>query len=195
MSSSVISAVSSGSLPALPTAVPVTVKRAAHVKRRNALPATKIPEGYAFLPPSVPLTYPPTYRPIDAGPMHEAPKLMRKRTVFGALTNMAGRMKSLTSTVELQATVPRDAVGTRLAGYEGMVAGFGFAFEPGPFQQSDGEYGGEAGSLVGPPPHLWTSVDGGEAGSLVGKISSFFVSVNRADPSRYRLLQLVWESR
>ncbi|KAF8124835.1 hypothetical protein K438DRAFT_1791501 [Mycena galopus ATCC 62051] len=48
------SVISSRPLPTLPTAVPVTVKRAAHVKRRNASPAAKIPEGYAFLPPPVP---------------------------------------------------------------------------------------------------------------------------------------------
>ncbi|KAJ7202462.1 hypothetical protein B0H12DRAFT_1162667 [Mycena haematopus] len=92
----------------LPTKA-TTVKRSKHVKKRNA--AQKLPAGYAFVPPSVPLTYPKSYHLIDAGPMNVkkrtvtapvavtglpagyAPKLKRKRTAFGALTNVAGRVR------------------------------------------------------------------------------------------------------
>ncbi|KAF8146478.1 hypothetical protein K438DRAFT_1780861 [Mycena galopus ATCC 62051] len=187
------SVISSRPLPTLPTAVPVTVKRAAHVKRRNASPAAKIPEGYAFLPPPVP-----SY--ARGAQAYAQPDRVRGAHQHGGTDEEVLRTGRGRVGVKLQATVLRDAVGTWLAGYEGIVAGFGFTFEPGPFHQSGPEYGGEAGSPVGPPPHLWTSVDGSEAGSLVGKISSFFVSVNRADPFRYRPPQPVgsevpWDTR
>ncbi|KAJ7499500.1 hypothetical protein FB451DRAFT_1161975 [Mycena latifolia] len=59
-------------LPPLPTQVtraqtPVPVKQ-------TPLSLPKLPEGYAFIPPSVPLTYPASYHLIPAGPMNAAPK-------------------------------------------------------------------------------------------------------------------------
>lgn len=84
-----------------PRSLPSTaamVKRSTHVKKRKASSspapaAARLPAGYAFVPPPVPLTYPATYHLIAAGPMHEAPK--RKRTVFGksALVNIVGRVR------------------------------------------------------------------------------------------------------
>jgi hypothetical protein len=57
---------------------------------KSSPPVVKLPEGYAFIPPSVPLTYPETYRLIPAGPSNQRPK--QKRTVFNTLTNIVGRV-------------------------------------------------------------------------------------------------------
>jgi hypothetical protein len=58
---------------------------------KSSPPVVKLPEGYAFIPPSVPLTYPKTYRLISAGSMNKRPK--QKRAVFKKLTNIAGRVR------------------------------------------------------------------------------------------------------
>ncbi|KAJ7102407.1 hypothetical protein B0H15DRAFT_943322 [Mycena belliarum] len=69
-----------------------TVKRARRVPTKKVSPpAPRIPEGYAFAPPSVPLTYPASYHLIPAGPMNAAPK--RKRPVFQTLTNLADKVR------------------------------------------------------------------------------------------------------
>ncbi|KAJ7202468.1 hypothetical protein B0H12DRAFT_1162689 [Mycena haematopus] len=88
----------------VPPPVPLTYPKSYHlidagpmnVKKRTVtapVAVAGLPAGYAFTPPSVPLTYPQSYHLIDAGPMNEAPKLKRKRTAFGALTNVAGRVR------------------------------------------------------------------------------------------------------
>ncbi|KAJ7123117.1 hypothetical protein C8R44DRAFT_735708 [Mycena epipterygia] len=102
-------------LPSLPT------KKA----NRTSPPVVKLPEGYAFVPPPVPLTYPASYHLIPAGPMNARKP---KRVVFRTLTNFAekcayeasrgcggrsvgGGYTNPTTTVGIQMTVLRDAVG------------------------------------------------------------------------------------
>ncbi|KAJ7255041.1 hypothetical protein B0H12DRAFT_538748 [Mycena haematopus] len=88
----------------VPPPVPLTYPKSYHLidagpmnvkKRMVSAPVTVagLPAGYAFTPPSVPLTYPEGYHFIDAGPMNEVPKPKRKRTAFGALTNVAERVR------------------------------------------------------------------------------------------------------
>ncbi|KAJ7499492.1 hypothetical protein FB451DRAFT_1161968 [Mycena latifolia] len=60
-------------LPPLPTQVTRAQTTPAPVKQMPP-PLPKLPEGYAFIPPSVPLTYPASYHLIPAGPMNAAPK-------------------------------------------------------------------------------------------------------------------------
>ncbi|KAJ7031107.1 hypothetical protein C8F04DRAFT_1364446 [Mycena alexandri] len=93
-------------LPALPTKKATTVQPVPRIEEEKPTPPVvrSLPEGYAFVPPSVPLTFPATYHLIPAGPVNEKP---RKRTVFQTLTNIA-------------MTVLRDAVGICL--HDGPMA-------------------------------------------------------------------------
>ncbi|KAK7053900.1 hypothetical protein R3P38DRAFT_3171317 [Favolaschia claudopus] len=83
-----------GRLPALPVPPQApTVERQQRVKKRNGKPAQRrLPEGYVFIPPPNPLNFPPTYHFIEAGPLNERSK--PKRSVLGALTNIADRVLS-----------------------------------------------------------------------------------------------------
>ncbi|KAJ6544157.1 hypothetical protein B0H19DRAFT_1076312 [Mycena capillaripes] len=63
----------------------------AYKKKKASPPVVKLPEGYAFIPPSVPLTYSATYHLNPAGPMNEASK--HKRAVFRTLTNLTERVR------------------------------------------------------------------------------------------------------
>ncbi|KAJ7499589.1 hypothetical protein FB451DRAFT_1162057 [Mycena latifolia] len=57
-------------LPPLPTQ-----SKAVTRAQTTTVPQTpRLPDGYAFVPPSVPLTYPASYHLIAAGPMNAAPK-------------------------------------------------------------------------------------------------------------------------
>ncbi|KAJ7664728.1 hypothetical protein B0H17DRAFT_1143663 [Mycena rosella] len=140
-------------LPPLPTKVKA-VKRA-HPPvptKKVSPPAPKLPEGYAFVPPPVPLTYPASYHLIPAGPQN-APK--RKRAVFQTITNITNKVRRA-KRQELKMTVLRDAVGFRRAmdldddvsdGGEGsMVARFGSHFDR-ILSQHDDTDGGESGKL------------------------------------------------
>ncbi|KAF8211738.1 hypothetical protein K438DRAFT_1752410 [Mycena galopus ATCC 62051] len=140
-------------LPALPTIQPPTLKRTQHVKKRNvSSPVPKLPEGYAFIPPCVPLSYPPTYHLIDAGSMHEAPKIKRKRTVFGALTNIAGRVNVLAAKRDGPSGCGRNADGEDDNG-----DGDGVWFHIRAGSSSTGRWGvwWRGGFAGRPPPHLW----------------------------------------
>ncbi|KAJ6508942.1 hypothetical protein C8R45DRAFT_922571 [Mycena sanguinolenta] len=156
----------------LPTTCPptkvTTVKRTKHVKKRKVLPFDRrgtqgyeyqegvvpvpgLPEGYVFVPPPVPLTYPESYHLVDAGPMNEAPKIKRKRTVFGGITNVSERVTVLLDAVGTWTAImgSGDGGGIRLAfndffSYSRANCLSDLDF----FYEMMDVYGGEAGSLV-----------------------------------------------
>ncbi|KAJ6522765.1 hypothetical protein DFH09DRAFT_1330358 [Mycena vulgaris] len=78
-------------LPPLPTKAVKRAQPAPVPVKKAAPPVPRLPEGYAFVPPAVALTYPASYHLIAAGPQNAAPK--RKRAVFQTLTNLAGRVR------------------------------------------------------------------------------------------------------
>ncbi|KAJ7755214.1 hypothetical protein B0H16DRAFT_1458756 [Mycena metata] len=71
-------------LPPLPTKKATTVQPAPRVEEEKPTPPVirSLPAGYAFVPPSVPLTFPATYHLIPAGPANEKPR-KRKDAVVG----------------------------------------------------------------------------------------------------------------
>ncbi|KAJ6508945.1 hypothetical protein C8R45DRAFT_922574 [Mycena sanguinolenta] len=117
-----------------------------------------LPEGYIFVfaPPPVPLTYPgaESYHLINAGPTNEAPKIERKRMVFGGITNgfaSAGAKCSqrgypmgvgLRTGQSLALTVLSNAVGT-------WSEIMGSRDDPDFLYEVTDVYGGEVGSPVG----------------------------------------------
>ncbi|KAJ7123080.1 hypothetical protein C8R44DRAFT_735676 [Mycena epipterygia] len=78
-------------LPSLPTKkANRCAKRSPPPMKKTSPPVVKLPEGYAFVPPPVPLTYPASYHLIPAGPMNSRKP---KRAVFRTLTNFAERVR------------------------------------------------------------------------------------------------------
>ncbi|KAJ6544164.1 hypothetical protein B0H19DRAFT_1267466 [Mycena capillaripes] len=157
-------------LPPLPTmkATPAKRRQPATAHKKASPPVVKLPEGYAFIPPSVPLTYPTTYHLIPAGPMNAAPK--HKRAVFRTLTNLTERVR-LSKRKQPQVDLADesfccrggemlnepDATGDGPSGCGRnvhTVAGFGLHFEPNSPQLGD-TYGGGDGSLVGLLPRVF----------------------------------------
>ncbi|KAJ7366737.1 hypothetical protein DFH08DRAFT_797647 [Mycena albidolilacea] len=178
-----------------PRSLPSTaamVKRSTHVKKRKAssspVPAAaRLPAGYAFVPPPVPLTYPATYHLIAAGPMHEAPK--RKRTVFGSpFLEPDSFRQSDTYGGEAGSLVAALTWTTWTAWCRGWLASRLFSArgyrydEAGPLVESDSSrhgdtYGDEAGSLVAPD-----SLQRGDPYGMVARLAGWSIRTRVEEP-------------
>ncbi|KAJ7632130.1 hypothetical protein FB45DRAFT_1026321 [Roridomyces roridus] len=60
--------------------------------RKVVVEKPKLPEGYVFIPPPQPLSFPASYHLIPAGPQN-APK-KPKRTVFASISNLAAKTRA-----------------------------------------------------------------------------------------------------